>query len=123
MTKKSKIDKDINNFQITKNFNLREFQSPDTQEVKISKKVVDKLQWVRDLVGKPLIVTSAYRTPEHNKKVGGVKNSQHPRDLAPDISTVGHNVWLLRTYFRQAGFKEVIIYKKKKIIHAGLLEK
>ena len=43
------------------------------------------LQAIRDEFGKPIRVTSAYRSPEHNKEVGGVKNSQHVQALAADL--------------------------------------
>lgn len=33
-----------------------------------------------------LTITSAYRNPEHNERVGGVKNSAHTLGLAVDIS-------------------------------------
>lgn len=35
--------------------------------------------------GKPIIVTSGYRCEELNKKVGGVKNSQHLYGCAADL--------------------------------------
>jgi uncharacterized protein YcbK (DUF882 family) len=41
---------------------------------------------VRALCGnKPIIVYSAYRTPEWNRKVGGAKNSQHVYGRALDL--------------------------------------
>ena len=43
------------------------------------------LQAIRDEFGKPIRVTSAYRSPEHNKEVGGVKNSQHVQAVAADL--------------------------------------
>ena len=39
--------------------------------------VLDKLQALRDRLGKPLIVRSAYRSPEHNRDVGGAQRSKH----------------------------------------------
>lgn len=39
--------------------------------------------------GAPLPVTSGYRSPEYNAKVGGAKNSQHLHGNAYDISTSG----------------------------------
>lgn len=44
-------------------------------------KELDKL---REKVGKPMIVDSAYRCPTHNKEVGGVDNSTHTKGLACD---------------------------------------
>ena len=80
----------MNNIYISDNFKLSEFESPDTKEVKVDEKLVDKLQKLRSEVGKPLIINSAYRTPEHNKSVGGVDNSQHLKGTAVDVGL--HNL-------------------------------
>lgn len=40
---------------------------------------------LRRLYGKPIIITSGYRCPELNKKVGGVANSWHTLGNAADI--------------------------------------
>jgi uncharacterized protein YcbK (DUF882 family) len=37
------------------------------------------------LGGRPLVVISAYRTPAHNRKVGGAPNSQHLQGRALDL--------------------------------------
>lgn len=41
--------------------------------------------------GEPIIVTSGYRCPELNKRVGGAKNSQHLYGQAADIRTLSDN--------------------------------
>ena len=42
---------------------------------------------VRDLLGgKPVLVSSAYRSPEVNKAIGGSANSQHMRGEAVDFT-------------------------------------
>lgn len=43
------------------------------------------LQPARDIVKKPLIVTSGFRCKELNQVVGGVSNSFHLRGMAADI--------------------------------------
>jgi uncharacterized protein YcbK (DUF882 family) len=51
-----------------------------------AKQLATEFEKLRLLMGaKPLTVLSAYRTPEHNKKVGGASNSQHLEGRALDI--------------------------------------
>lgn len=113
----------INNFRIALNFNLREFMSPDTCEVKIMPEVVKKLQRVRYNLDKKIKITSGYRTKKHNKKVGGKKYSQHTIGSAVDISGKGHDLEILANELRKAGFKQVIVYRDKNFIHCALYEK
>lgn len=44
-----------------------------------------KLQALRDAFGGPITVTSGYRCPDHNRAVGGAKDSQHVKGNAADI--------------------------------------
>lgn len=78
----------MNNFQLSKNFNLQEFECthPDHRHVRVDEKLVDKLQKLRDKINKPLVINSAYRCPERNEQVGGAKDSQHLYGKAVDIS-------------------------------------
>ena len=46
---------------------------------------LDSLDNARTIAGIPFIITSAWRSPEHNKKVGGTPNSSHLKGLAVDI--------------------------------------
>lgn len=63
--------------------------------------------------GKPLNITSAFRTPEHNAKVGGAKNSQHTHGNAFDVDVSGmsqsERVALI-TQARTSGFKGIGVY-------------
>jgi len=113
---------DINNFQISPHFNLREFQSPDTLEVKISRELIEKLEKFREYVGKPVHINSGYRTPQWNKKVGGVPNSYHTQGLAVDVSVIGVSLDELKKYAIASGFRGIGIYRKKNFIHLDLGE-
>lgn len=79
---------------LTKNFLLAEFQSkcgrsmPDDVRQNIQK-LANSLQVLRDHLGKPITINSAYRSPEHNAKIGGVRNSQHVLGRAADIAVQG----------------------------------
>ncbi len=50
--------------------------------------------------GKRIVVTSGYRDPVHNARVGGAKHSQHLHCNAADIQMVGVSKWDLARYFR-----------------------
>lgn len=43
---------------------------------------------VRELHGKPIYVTSGYRSPAVNKAVGGAKNSDHMHGKSADLTTL-----------------------------------
>jgi uncharacterized protein YcbK (DUF882 family) len=48
-------------------------------------KVLQNLQVLRDVVGKPIFIMSGFRSPERNEAVGGAKKSQHCEGNACDI--------------------------------------
>jgi uncharacterized protein YcbK (DUF882 family) len=50
--------------------------------------LLDALQQARTLAGIPFLITSGYRCPIHNRKVGGVEDSAHTRGLAVDIKLI-----------------------------------
>ena len=71
-------------------FKISEFDSKDGAEMPSSVKVnvielIDNLNVLRQELGSPLFVNSGYRSPEHNKNIGGSLNSQHLTGKAVDI--------------------------------------
>lgn len=46
---------------------------------------LERLDDIREKYGKPIIITSGYRCPLLNKKVGGKPNSQHLKAEAADL--------------------------------------
>jgi len=112
----------LNSFQVAKNFTLDEFESPDTGEVKIVPELVYKLQKVRDRLKKPIQITSGYRTPEHNKAVGGAPNSYHMYGLAADIIVWGESRLKVARICQEVGFTCIILYPDKPHIHVDLRE-
>lgn len=74
---------------LSKNFSRSEFACRCCGKVKTNRKLIEGLQELRDLSGKPIIVNCGYRCPEHNKAVGGVKRSQHLFGNAADIVIKG----------------------------------
>lgn len=110
----------INDFQIATNFNLQEFESPDTHTTKISTQLIQRLQAMRKALKHPIIITSGYRTPEHNKKVKGSPNSKHMQGIAVDISTTGHSLKRLIFFAIKFGFFGIISYPDRNCLHLDL---
>ena len=76
---------------LTKNFSKIEFESKDGSKMPFSvleniQELAENLQVLRDYINKPIHINSAYRSPKHNKAIGGSKNSQHMKGRACDIS-------------------------------------
>ncbi len=79
---------------LSKNFTLDEFASKDGTEtppdvLENLRELAKNLQVLRDELGKPIKINSGYRSPAHNKKIGGVRNSQHVKGKAADIVVTG----------------------------------
>jgi uncharacterized protein YcbK (DUF882 family) len=79
---------------MTKNFKLSEFQCksgapmPADVEMKI-RELAANLQVLRDHLGKPITITSGYRSPAHNKAIGGAQFSRHVIGDAADFKVAG----------------------------------
>ena len=71
-------------------FAVREFRCRDgTDTIMIDEGLVVLLQCIREHFGKPITITSGYRTAAHNTAVGGSKSSQHLLGRAADIQVTG----------------------------------
>ena len=80
---------------LTENFSKSEFDSKDGTEmtggvlINIST-LADQLQVLRDFFNATITINSGYRSPAHNKKIGGVSNSKHTIGKAADIVVDGY---------------------------------
>jgi uncharacterized protein YcbK (DUF882 family) len=87
---------------LTKNFNLEEFACNDGTPVPEEfydnvQELAQNLQVLRDHLGCPIHINSAYRTHAHNSKVGGASKSQHLLAKAADIVSLKHTPWQVYT--------------------------
>lgn len=90
-------------------------------EVSNLRALADFLDDVREELGHPIIVNSAYRSAEVNAAVKGVPNSLHRKGRAADITSIGHFedlVELLRK--RRTMMSEFIVYRDRNFVHIAI---
>jgi len=89
----TKIYKRGEDIKLSANFHLSEFECrcsySDCIDTPVNEDHITKLQLLRSTLNKPIKITSGHRCPKHNKDVGGVSKSQHPKGNATDIKVSG----------------------------------
>ncbi len=98
-------DKPTDLDQLTEHFHLREFVSssdPRPSETVLAniRILAEALEAYRQVWGRPIIITSGYRTPAHNRQVGGAGRSFHMQGLAADIEVPGWPPGLVQVKLR-----------------------
>ena len=79
---------------LTENFNREEFDCADGSEMPIEvqlniAELAVQLEIIRSHFNAPVTINSAYRSPEHNRKIGSNDSSQHILGKAADIVVKG----------------------------------
>lgn len=86
-------DRDL---QLSPHFRLAEFASQDgSDKVLVDEELVELLEAIRAAAGGAVTINSGYRSPAHNKAVGGVPSSQHVYGRAADIVVAGASPLLI----------------------------
>jgi uncharacterized protein YcbK (DUF882 family) len=104
---------------LTNNFTLQEFDCKDgtpvpQQFIPNVQKLAEQLQTLRDYIGEPVMITgSGYRTPSHNAKVGGARNSQHLTASGADINARNYTPRQLSKIIEK-------LIKEKKMLQGGI---
>lgn len=63
--------------------------TPTQNELRHICRTLDALEEVRDWYGKPIVISSGYRSERLNARIGGAANSRHMSGKAADIVPVG----------------------------------
>jgi uncharacterized protein YcbK (DUF882 family) len=79
---------------LSNNFQLSEFASKCGRQTPLEvverlQVLAQNLQVLRDEVKRPIRINSGYRSPQHNRKVGGATKSRHVVGDAADIVVTG----------------------------------
>jgi uncharacterized protein YcbK (DUF882 family) len=93
-----------------KYFNYDEFDSPDElgSGKHMDHDLLVMIDRARALYGKPIVVTSGFRTESHNEKVGGVSSSSHLKGLAIDVACVrSKDRFEMLTALLEVGFNRI----------------
>lgn len=89
----------------------------------------NELEKIRTALGKPIIINSGIRCPEHNKRVGGVKNSQHILGKAVDIRVKNMKAKDLYNFIKKLENMKLVyigymqLYEKVGFVHYDIRDK
>ena len=96
------------------------YNIPSHEAIANMKRLCVWLEVLRDKVGHPIVINSGYRSPQLNRKVGGVPTSNHLTGCAVDIRTSGFEqaieyTAILITYATESNqeFDELLIEKNR----------
>lgn len=95
-----------------------------TDKVEVSclkPQLVRVLKSVERHYGRPVVVTSGFRSPKHNRRIGGASGSRHTSCEAADIQVAGVTKWQLAKYLRaMPGRGGVGTYCHTKSVHIDI---
>ncbi|MBN1592238.1 MAG: peptidase M15 [Candidatus Coatesbacteria bacterium] len=118
--------RELNRFQLSDHFNLREFQCPCCGRVKLHSAVIDALEALRSKIGnKPIIIESGYRCAEHNEDIGGAPDSDHLYGWAVDVRVNEMSPAEIANAAKRlpALIKRLGLYEGRDCVHIGVVER
>ena len=104
---------------LTENFSRQEFDCKDGTPVPPQfmdnvRRLAQQLQILRNEIKEPVMITgSGYRTPEHNRRVGGAPNSQHLTASGADINARNYTPRQLANVIER-------LIREKKMMQGGI---
>lgn len=100
------------------NFSPQELACKGTGKLAIHPPTLDKLQALRLALGRPVMVTSAYRSPQHNASLrGAAPTSWHMDAVAFDVLMTNHDPRAFEAAARATGFGSIGRYPHNNFIH------
>lgn len=102
------------NTSLSANFKVSEFACKGggcCSTVLIDDTLVEYIQKIRDHFGKTITITSGYRCPTHNARVGGATGSRHAKGQAADIVVQGVAPKKVAQYAESIGILGIGLYE------------
>jgi hypothetical protein len=110
---------------LSTHFKVKEFACKDGSDaVLVAPRLVMVLQSIRSHFGVPVVIRSAYRTPQYNEQVDGAEHSQHCYGTAADIVVRGKTPAAVAAYARELmpDWGGVGVYSQKGFTHIDIRE-
>jgi len=105
----------------SRHFSAQEMACRHCGRIKIDPKLLENLETLRaTLGGKPMVITSGYRCPEHNRRVGGASKSQHIEGRAADVMMTNHDPNRFKAVAEGVGFSGIGTYPKQNFVHVDV---
>lgn len=121
--------KRIQNVVLSLDFKQNEFDckgsSCGCRETLLDSKLIRKLQVLRLILGKPIVINSGYRCAAHNRAVGGASGSYHTRGMAADIRCAGFTPEKIAKAAQSIGFCGIGCYvgSRGNFVHVDVRQK
>lgn len=104
--------------QLTPHFRVREFACSDGSDtVLVDEALVKLLERIRVWAGAEIRISSGYRTPAYNKKIGGASASYHTKGQAADIVVTGKKPAEVAKFAQAIGAGGVGLYTASRFTH------
>jgi len=94
------------------NFSEAELRCSETGECKMQADFMRRLQALREDYGKPMTITSGYRSPQHSIEASKKQPGTHARGLAVDIAVAGQDCYDLMALAMKHGFTGIGVAQK-----------
>jgi len=106
------------------NFSKEEFNCQQTNDNEMTHKFMTLLQKMRNAYGKPMKITSGYRSPKHSIEARKGTPGTHAQGIACDIACKGRDAHTIIELALNFGFTGIGICQKgdKRFIHVDLRE-
>lgn len=95
---------------------------PNIPELANLRRLAETLELVRELVGRPVVVSSGFRCLAVNRAVGSGDSSAHVLGLAADFTVPGMTVKALCLLIRESGIEYDQLIYEGTWVHLGLSE-